>query len=101
MSMKIRGKKGLAFRILVVGTLCLLIAATAVLAASNGLSLPWWTADGGGGASAGGEYALQGTIGQADAGAMSGADYTLSGGFWISGEESLLEYNVYLPAVTQ
>ena len=36
----------------------------------------------GGGASAGGTFALNGTIGQPDAGAMSGGNYSLAGGFW-------------------
>lgn len=37
---------------------------------------------GGGGTSTGGVYAVTGTIGQPDAGTMSGGTYTLSGGFW-------------------
>jgi hypothetical protein len=42
----------------------------------------WFTIDGGGGASAGGGYALHGTLGQPDAAASSGGGYTLQGGFW-------------------
>jgi hypothetical protein len=38
--------------------------------------------DGGGGASTGGVYSVSGTIGQADAGTMSGGQFTLVGGFW-------------------
>ncbi len=38
--------------------------------------------DGGGGTSTGGVYSVTGTIGQPDAGAMSGGNYTLQGGFW-------------------
>jgi hypothetical protein len=38
--------------------------------------------DGGGGTSTGGVFAVSGTIGQPDAGAMSGGNYTLQGGFW-------------------
>jgi len=38
--------------------------------------------DDGGGASTGGVYSVTGTIGQPDAGAMSGGNYTLQGGFW-------------------
>lgn len=44
-------------------------------------SIDWFTVDGGGGAD-GGAYALSGTIGQPDAGLLSGGDYALSGGFW-------------------
>ncbi len=45
-------------------------------------SIDWFTIDGGGGASTGGVYAVSGTIGQPDAGTMSGGNYTLQGGFW-------------------
>ncbi len=45
-------------------------------------SIDWWTADGGGGISTNGQYALSGTIGQPDAVAMSGGSFTLVGGFW-------------------
>ena len=44
--------------------------------------ISWSTIDGGGGTSTGGPYTLTGTIGQPDAGEMSGGDYKLSGGFW-------------------
>jgi hypothetical protein len=46
-------------------------------------SIDWFTIDGGGGTSTGGVYAVSGTIGQPDAGsAMSGGNYSLTGGFW-------------------
>jgi hypothetical protein len=45
-------------------------------------SLGWSTIDGGGGTSTGGVYAVTGTIGQPDAGAISGGNFTLQGGFW-------------------
>jgi hypothetical protein len=45
-------------------------------------SIDWSTVDGGGGTSTGGVYSVSGTIGQPDAGAMSGGNYTLQGGFW-------------------
>jgi hypothetical protein len=46
--------------------------------------LTWNSIDGGGGMfSAGGAYTLGETIGQADAGTMSGGSYTLNGGFWV------------------
>jgi len=35
------------------------------LASANGsFALPWWSADGGGGVSTGGDFSLEGTIGQ-------------------------------------
>jgi hypothetical protein len=65
--------------------------------ADDGYDLSWFTVDGGGGKSGGGEYALSGTIGQSDAGAfMAGGEYSLTGGFW-SGTTSL--YSLYLPLV--
>jgi hypothetical protein len=45
-------------------------------------SINWSTIDGGGGTSTGGVYSVTGTIGQPDAGAMSGGNFTLQGGFW-------------------
>jgi hypothetical protein len=42
----------------------------------------WYTVDGGGGTSSGGDFVLSGTIGQPDAGTMAGEDYILVGGFW-------------------
>ena len=64
-----------------------LIAGAAMVAAAaavNGqnYNLDWSSVDGGGGTSTGGVYVVSGTIGQADAGSMSGGVYALDGGFW-------------------
>ena len=45
-------------------------------------SIDWFTIDGGGGNSTGGVYSVSGTIGQPDAGRLSGGNFTLDGGFW-------------------
>ena len=45
-------------------------------------AIDWFTLDGGGGSSTGGAYTLEGTIGQPDAGVLSGGSYTVQGGFW-------------------
>ena len=45
-------------------------------------SIDWFTIDGGGGTSTGGVFSVSGTIGQPDAGHMSGGNYTVDGGFW-------------------
>jgi hypothetical protein len=45
-------------------------------------SIDWFTIDGGGGTSTGGVYSVSGTIGQPDAGHMSGGNFTIDGGFW-------------------
>jgi hypothetical protein len=58
----------------------LIFAATS--ASAQSYSIDWYTIDGGGGTSTGGVYSVSGTIGQPDAGHMSGGNYTLDGGFW-------------------
>lgn len=67
------------------GVLALLLA-SAQAAAQPSFTLDWHSIDGGGGMnSAGGGYAVSGTIGQPDASAahaLAGGDYTLTGGFW-------------------
>jgi hypothetical protein len=45
-------------------------------------SIDWFTIDGGGGTSTGGVYSVSGTIGQPDAGKMSGGNFSIDGGFW-------------------
>jgi len=46
-------------------------------------SIAWYKIAGGGGTSTDGPYELSGTIGQPDAGvAMTGGNYSLTGGFW-------------------
>ncbi len=49
---------------------------------AQGYGINWFTIDGGGSASAGGTFSLSGTIGQPDAGAMAGGNYSITGGFW-------------------
>ena len=51
-------------------------------ARSQSYSIDWYKVAGGGGTSTGGVYSVSGTIGQADAGAMAGGNYSLTGGFW-------------------
>jgi hypothetical protein len=51
-------------------------------ATAQNYSIDWFTIDGGGGTSAGGAYAVSGTIGQPDAGRLSGGSYSVEGGFW-------------------
>jgi hypothetical protein len=57
------------------------IAAVAALRGQD-YSIDWSSVDGGGGTSTGGVYVVSGTIGQPDAGSMSGGVYQLDGGFW-------------------
>ena len=74
----------------------LLAQAQTPAAPTAGYEISWYTIDGGGGSSSGGSYQLDGTIGQADAGALSGGGYTLNDGFWGG---AALNYNIYLPLV--
>lgn len=63
----------------------LMVGAAALLSAGvvqAQYNIDWWSIDGGGGRSTGGVFSVTGTIGQADAGLLSGGTYTLQGGFW-------------------
>ena len=60
----------------------ILFAALFARAQSGAYAIPWSTLDSGGGAISGGRFALHGTIGQPDAGAMSGGAFTHKGGYW-------------------
>ena len=58
----------------------LLVVSTGARAADY--TIDWSTIDGGGGTSTGGVYSVSGTIGQPDAGKMTGGSFSLEGGFW-------------------
>jgi len=60
--------------------LCLLLP---VVAFTQSYSIDWYKIAGGGGTSTGGTYQVSGTIGQPDAsGAMSGGNFSVTGGYW-------------------
>jgi hypothetical protein len=62
---------------------CFLISAFSFRASGQSYSIDWYKISGGGGTSTGATYQVTGTIGQPDAsGAMSGGNYSLTGGFW-------------------
>jgi len=74
-----------------------LLASVALAQTGGGYDLTWSTIDGGGYTwSEGGGYALGGTVGQPDAGVLSGGDYTLVGGFWCG---AAAQHRMYLPVV--
>jgi len=63
--------------------ICLLISGFCLRAWGQSYSIDWFKISGGGGTSIGGIYSVSGTIGQPDAsGALSGGNYSLTGGFW-------------------
>ena len=60
----------------------LLLSAFCFRASGQSYSIDWYEIAGGG-TSTNGQYAVSGTIGQTDAGgAMTGGNYSLTGGFW-------------------
>ena len=63
----------------------ILFGAAAALSAAGDFEIAWHTIDSGGVLrSVGGDFELSGTIGQPDAGILSGGDITLGGGFWFA-----------------
>ena len=64
----------------------ILLAAFCVITGTHAqnFSIDWHTMDGGGGTSAGGNFSLNGAIGQPDASTqpMTGGAFSLTGGFW-------------------
>ena len=58
------------------------VSLCAIAANAQNFSIDWSKIAGGGGTSTGGVFSLSGTIGQHDAGTMSGGNFTLDGGFW-------------------
>ncbi|MFW6184475.1 MAG: hypothetical protein ACOC8X_11815 [Chloroflexota bacterium] len=82
----------------------LLLAGGAFSQASSGYRINWWTVDGGGGSSSAGQLSLSGTVGQADAGILSGGMYELHGGFWTAavqtdGGSSKGRHTIALPLI--
>jgi hypothetical protein len=76
--------------------------AVPLVLAQSGYDLSWWTVDGGGGASSGGDFSLSGTIGQPDTGVpMSGGEYALTGGFWAGAGSAPSGKILYLPIVNR
>lgn len=92
-------KKRLMILSAVMVALILFLVAGSTLAEPLSFSLPWWTVDGGGGTSSGGDFALSGTIGQPEAGEVQGGNYTLGGSFWGGGSLPADQYNIYLPLI--
>ena len=67
---------------LVAAATCM-ITATATAQSRGAFELNWWTMDGGGAMhTVGGSFELSGTVGQPDAGKMTGGTFELVGGFW-------------------
>ena len=70
----------------------LLLVILTATAASGQYELSWYTIDGGGGRSSGGDFSVIGTIGQPDAAWSSGGDYELLGGFLTGGPLCFVDF---------
>lgn len=61
----------------------MLLVLSVVVTVADDFSIDWNTIDGGGDMwSVGGDFELGGSIGQPDAGVMSGGTFAVTGGFW-------------------
>jgi len=78
MKMRTKSRIGSAY----CGIACLVQVLAVPTACAQLYSIEWSTTDGGGGTSTGGVYTVSGTVGQPDAGRMSGGSFTLDGGLW-------------------
>ena len=89
-------------RVMIILALMGLFLITAVtMAGNNPFAINWWSVDGGGGTSTGGEYTVVGTIGQYDShSTVFGGDYALSDGFWQYGVSGG-QYQIYLPMIVR
>jgi len=76
-------KSTIHFTCVPLAALSFLLSFLSVATAQN-YSIDWYTIDGGAGTSIGGPFSLSGTIGQPDANqqAMTGGNFSISGGFW-------------------
>jgi len=79
------GKLSVSKKCLVLVTAALNFGLLGQSVSFSGYELSWYTIDGGGGTSSGGQYVLTGTIGQPDAAYSAGEQYELLGGFWPGG----------------
>jgi hypothetical protein len=89
---------------MIIFTVCALLLVTVSTAlAADAYQITWWTVDSGGGSSqsADGQYVLNGTIGQPEAGSASGSEYSFKGGFWYSISSTIQEFLIHLPLVNR
>ncbi len=70
-------------RLLLLFLPALSMAIPALAQTGGNIAITWSTLDGGGGTSSNGLYVLSGTIGQPDAGRLTGGNIVLQGGFWV------------------
>ena len=74
-------------------SLVLLILLISLVTAAADYEIDWYTIDGGGGQSSGGDYVLTGTVGQPDAGYHGDGNIELLGGFWPGGPLCFVQFD--------
>jgi hypothetical protein len=79
----------------VVMAVAIFLVACATCAFGEDYAVSWFTIDGGGGVSSGGQYIVTGTIGQADAAYSAGGQYEVLGGFWPGALLCTVEFHHY------
>ena len=84
----------------IIPVVILFAISSACAQSSGGYDLSWNTIDGGGGTSSGDDYVLKGTIGQPDAGAMTGSGFALHGGVWPGGPMCIVDLEDLMNFVT-
>lgn len=77
--------------------LSLFLTAGVLAQSSSTYGLTWNNIGAGGGQPASASYVFESTIGQPDAGTMSGSQFTLTGGFIVDHGSAMT--NVYLPTI--
>jgi len=90
-------------KIFLITILCLFVGLSGLTAQADtsDFVIQWFSVDNGGVLeSSGGSFSLNGTIGQPDAGVISGGDYTLQGGFWNSDTANAL-LEIFMPVVVK
>jgi hypothetical protein len=78
--------------------LAILLSASGVVLAANGLEIKRRVISSGGGRAEGGDYVLNATVGQAVVGSITSNPYELCAGFWCRGMGG---YEVYLPLIVR
>lgn len=90
----------LALAIVVLVMIALPLAGSTAAQSGGTYDLSWNTLNSGKTFSSGRPYMLGGTVGQADAGVLTGGSYTLRGGFWMGGAQRGA-FRIYLPLVVR
>ena len=81
------GDEGRLRTVLLAAAVLLPVALWAPAAGAQSYEMSWHTVDRGGGSASSGTLRLEGTVGQPDAGVLTGGNFRLEGGFWAAFSE--------------